>query len=99
MVPLKGQCHEIFASGFLHESVSPHPQSIPLGPFEFFRAEIFGSQGAPPVSMTPRVGNKKPTQKNPPKKIQEKPPKKPLKMGFLGLIFLIFYKNNTIFSL
>ncbi len=28
---LKGQCHEFFASGFFHESVSPQPQSIPLG--------------------------------------------------------------------
>ncbi len=25
-----------FASGFLHESVSPQPQSIPLGPFRVF---------------------------------------------------------------
>jgi hypothetical protein len=25
-----------FASGFFHESVSPQPQSIQLGPFEFF---------------------------------------------------------------
>ncbi len=24
------------ASGFFHESVSPQPQSIPLGPFQFF---------------------------------------------------------------
>ncbi len=31
-IGLKGQCHEIFASGFFHESVSPQPQSIPLGP-------------------------------------------------------------------
>jgi hypothetical protein len=30
---LKGQCHEIFASGFFYESVSPQLQSIPLGPF------------------------------------------------------------------
>ncbi len=33
---LKGQCHEIFASGFFHESVSPKPLSIPLGPFRIF---------------------------------------------------------------
>jgi hypothetical protein len=33
---LKGKCHEIFASGFFHESVSPQPQSIPLGPFRIF---------------------------------------------------------------
>ncbi len=51
---------------FFHESVSPQPQSIPLGRFKFFLtfAEIFTSQGAPlisttlvanlpPVSMTP----------------------------------------------
>ncbi len=25
-----------FASGFFHESVSPQPQSIPLGPFQIF---------------------------------------------------------------
>ena len=31
---LKGQCHEFFASGFFHESVSPQHQSIPLGPFQ-----------------------------------------------------------------
>ncbi len=28
---LKGQCHEIFASGFFDESVSPQPQNIALG--------------------------------------------------------------------
>jgi hypothetical protein len=28
---LKGQCHEIFEFRFLPESVSPQPQSIPLG--------------------------------------------------------------------
>jgi hypothetical protein len=33
---LKGQCHEIFASGFFHDSFSPQPQSIPLGPFYIF---------------------------------------------------------------
>jgi hypothetical protein len=33
---LKGQCHEIFASGFFHESVSPMPLSIPLGPIRIF---------------------------------------------------------------
>jgi hypothetical protein len=26
----------IFASGFFHKSVSPQPQSIPLGPFQIF---------------------------------------------------------------
>ncbi len=42
---LKGQCHEIFASDFFHESVSPQPQSIPLGQvlifFFFFFLNIF----------------------------------------------------------
>ncbi len=36
LLSLKGQCHEIFAFGFFHESVSPQPQSIPLGPFQIF---------------------------------------------------------------
>jgi hypothetical protein len=31
-----------FASGFFHESVCPQPQSIPLGPFQFF-SKIFGN--------------------------------------------------------
>jgi hypothetical protein len=46
---------DFVASGFFHESVSPQPQSIALGPFKFFRkvAEIFASQGAPLVSTTP----------------------------------------------
>jgi hypothetical protein len=54
---LKGQCHhEIFASGFFHESSSPKPLKILLGSFLIFRkfAEIFASQGAP-VSTTPVV--------------------------------------------
>jgi hypothetical protein len=33
---LKGQCHEIFDFKFFHESVSPKPLSIPIGPFEIF---------------------------------------------------------------
>jgi hypothetical protein len=33
---LNGQCHEIFASGFFHESVSPKPLIIPRGPFQIF---------------------------------------------------------------
>ncbi len=33
---LKGQCHEFFASGFFHESVSPQHQSIPVRPFRIF---------------------------------------------------------------
>ena len=45
-----------FDSGFFHESVSPQPQSIPLGSFKFFRkfAEIFASQGAPPAANCQR---------------------------------------------
>jgi hypothetical protein len=52
---LKGQCQEIFCFWFFHESVSHQPQSIPLRPFWIFWkfAEIFASQGAPPVSTTP----------------------------------------------
>jgi hypothetical protein len=53
---LKGQCHEIFSSGFFHESVSLQPQSIPLRPTSNFFikfGEIFASQGAPLVSKTP----------------------------------------------
>ncbi len=38
---LKGQGHEFFASGFFHESVSPKPLSILLGPFWIF-SEIRG---------------------------------------------------------
>jgi hypothetical protein len=39
-----------------------------------------------------RVGIKKPTKKNPPKKTQKNPPKKPLKAVFLGFfwVFLNF---------
>ncbi len=33
---LKGQCHEIFCFWFFYESVSPQPQSIPLGLFRIF---------------------------------------------------------------
>jgi hypothetical protein len=44
------------SSSFFHESVSPKPLTIPVGPFlEFFRKfeEIFAAQGAPPVLLTP----------------------------------------------
>jgi hypothetical protein len=53
--PYRDSVTRFFASGFFHESVSPQPQSIPLGTFRIFRkfAEIFASKGAPPVSMTP----------------------------------------------
>jgi hypothetical protein len=47
-----------------------------------------------------RVGIKNSTKKTHPKKTKKKPTKNPLKMGFLGFLkFLIFYKNNTNFSL
>jgi hypothetical protein len=50
---VKGSVTRFFASGFFHESVSPQPESIQI--FKFFRkfAEIFASQGVPPVSTTP----------------------------------------------
>jgi hypothetical protein len=40
---------------FFHESPFPKPLKIMLGSFRIFRkfAEIFASQGAPPVSTTP----------------------------------------------
>jgi hypothetical protein len=33
---LKGHCHENFFFWLFHESDSPQPQSIPLGPFQIF---------------------------------------------------------------
>jgi hypothetical protein len=68
---LKGTVsRDFFASGFFHESVSPQPQNIPLGPFQFFRkfAEIFASKGAPPVSTTP-VANLPPVSTSPAAKL------------------------------
>ncbi len=52
---LKRQCHKIFATGFFMNHLPPSPLKITLGSFMFFRkfAEIFASQGAPPISMTP----------------------------------------------
>ena len=52
---LKGQCHEIFASGSFHESVFPQPQSIPLRPFRIFskiRGDIRSSRFATGVNDT-----------------------------------------------
>ncbi len=37
LLSLKVQCDEVFCFWFFHESVSPQPQSIPLGPFQIFR--------------------------------------------------------------
>jgi hypothetical protein len=51
-------------------------------------------------SLDPRVGIKKPNQKNPPKKTQKNHLKKPTKNGFFGFLkFFIFYENNTNFFL
>jgi hypothetical protein len=67
-----------------------------------FVSKTFSRSGFHPSE--PRVGIKKPTQKNPPKKTQKTHLKKPIKNvffgGFLGFFkFLIFYENNTNFSL
>ncbi len=52
-----------------------------------------GDHPSPALCVAGRVGNKKPTQKNPPKK-------PPLKMDFLGFFkFLNFYENYTNLSL
>jgi hypothetical protein len=54
-VPWKGQCHEIFASAFCHQSSSPKPLIMSLAPYRknFEKlAEIFASQGSPPMSTT-----------------------------------------------
>ena len=66
MSPLKGQCHEIFASGFFHESPSPKPLILTLGSSQIFskiRGDIRNSRCTtgvndtggklPPVSTTP----------------------------------------------
>jgi hypothetical protein len=52
---LKRQGHEIFASGFFHESSSTQSSEITLGSFRVLSKfeEIFASEGAPPVSTTP----------------------------------------------
>jgi hypothetical protein len=50
---LKGQCHEIFASGFFHESVSPHaaPEYPIRAVTNFLKIRRdSASQGAPLVS-------------------------------------------------
>jgi hypothetical protein len=44
---VKGHCQEIFDFWFFHESVSPKPLSIPLGPFLIFskiRGDICNSK-------------------------------------------------------
>ncbi len=54
---LKGQCREIFASGFFRELPSPKPLKITVESFFGKFEEIFASEGAPPVSMTPFANN------------------------------------------
>ncbi len=52
---LKGQCHEIFCFWLFYESVSPQPQSIPLGRFQIFlniRGDIRKSRRTTGVSDT-----------------------------------------------
>ncbi len=52
---LKGQCHEIFASGFFKKSVPPQPQRISLRPFRIFskiRGDIRSSRFATGVNDT-----------------------------------------------
>jgi hypothetical protein len=64
---LKGQCHEIFFFWFFFiNQFPPSPRVFHLDRFEFFRkfAEIFASQGAPPVSTTP-VANLPPVSTTP----------------------------------
>jgi hypothetical protein len=66
---LKGKVLTRFiASRVFHESVSPQPQSIPLGPFRIFSKirgdTVFTSHGAPPVSTTP-VANLRPVSTTP----------------------------------
>jgi hypothetical protein len=41
---LKGTVLRFFASAFFHESVSPKPQRLPLGPFQSFQ-QICGDNG------------------------------------------------------
>ncbi len=54
---LKGQCHEIFCFWFFFIKISfpPAPEYSIKTVSNFFRkfAEIFASQGAPPISTTP----------------------------------------------
>jgi hypothetical protein len=67
MAGLKGQYHEIFASGFFLESVSPKPLSIPLGPFRIFskiRGDTRSSRFATDVNDTGGKWKKTFKQKN-----------------------------------
>jgi hypothetical protein len=55
MSHLKEHCQEIFCFSFFYESPSPKPLKITLGSSRIFKkfSEIFASQGASKVSMTP----------------------------------------------
>jgi hypothetical protein len=54
---LKGQCHEIFASGFFLGSLSPKPLIIPVGPFRIF-SKIRGDFRSSRLSTTPVANGK-----------------------------------------
>ncbi len=69
---LKGNATHFFASCF-YESSSPKHQKVTLGSFWIFHksAEIFASQGAPPVSTTP-VANLPPVSTTPESELERK---------------------------
>ncbi len=50
---LKGQCHEFFCFWFFSWISFPPAPVYPITTVSIFFAEIFASQGAPPVSTTP----------------------------------------------
>jgi hypothetical protein len=52
---LKGQCHENFCFRFFHETSSPKPLNITLGPFQIVLKICGDICSAPPASTTPAV--------------------------------------------
>ncbi len=54
---LKGVWHEIFSFRIFHESVSPGPLSMPLGPFQIF-SKIHGDIRLSAVATTPAMKEK-----------------------------------------
>jgi hypothetical protein len=88
----------------VHVQIGPETLVRPVGFAHHAQAFVLGAPLAGQVAVTAhqqptpgaRVGNKKPTQKTYPKN-----PKKPTKnVFFVGFLkFLIFYENNTNFSL
>jgi hypothetical protein len=57
---LKGQCYEIFCFWFFHESFSPQPQSIPLGPFQILskiRGDIRKSRCTTGINNTGKIAS------------------------------------------